>query len=118
MNWENLKTNTCPHCSEKLTRRSGNEIACTRCFFLIDAVRFLKIRQHRAHPEREKRKMRWQNLHEGKCPVCSDELATDNDSKNNVYECMDDRCDFKISLTSVQAILADETHPANLFRGR
>jgi len=118
MNWENLKTNKCPHCSEALIRRSGDEVACTRCFFLIDRNRFLQIKEHRAHPEREKRKMRWQNLHEGNCPACSDYLATDQEKASAVYECQSDRCNFKISLTSVRAILADDTHPANIFRGR
>lgn len=113
MKWENLKTFTCPHCGKELTQ-GGEEIQCTQCRFKIEYERYKAILTHRSSPEATIVKMRWQNLKESKCPMCSNQLI-DAYGKYRVLKCISSECTFKIREDRMSEIINDQTHPANRF---
>lgn len=116
MNWEYLKDNKCPHCGQAL-RENVLEFKCTRCTFTISPERKLSIEEHRAHPERSIVKLKWQNLRDERCPICSKAL----NYTTGIFEilaCMDSGCSFKIRHDRFLEILNDETHPCNRFYER
>ena len=118
MNWENLKKNMCPYCESFLIFDDDNEINCTECRFHISPQRFKAILANRTNPEKAVYKLHWQNLREGRCPRCGDELR-DSIGKYEISECMKNpECPFKIRNDKMDAILADPLHPAHQFELR
>lgn len=116
MNWENLKTNHCPHCGQPLIE-AGQIFSCTFCTFKIDIGRKMSIETHRAHPEKAGVKIKWQNLKKERCPICESDL----DYGTGVYEvlaCLNPNCTFKIRHDRFVEIMADPSHPCNQFYER
>ena len=113
MKWENLKNGLCPHCNGKLTK--DLEIRCTRCNFHIDTNKFNGIISHRGTENKDHVKIKWQNLHENKCPICSYEMFDNIKDDMDFHSCMNETCDFSIKDIRMMEILADKNHPANLF---
>ena len=121
MNWKNLKDELCPYCNQKLIVDEfiESEIKCTCCKFHIDKVKYIKIIHHRGDPEKEiKVRMKWQNLHDSKCPMCSNPLYPtiyQVPGKHDTLDCLNDGCNFHILEDKFQQILLDPNHPANRF---
>lgn len=116
MNWERLKSCDCPYCDSKLEFDTINSIfKCTRCYFRISAERFKDIAKNRARPDGNYRKMNWERLHDGKCPACGSYLK-ESPGKFEIMICENTKCDTKMRQETIDRILADETHPANLFK--
>lgn len=112
MNWENLRKMLCPYCESELAK--DIEIRCTECFFHIEENRFKSIIQHRAFPDRQKINLRWQNLKDDRCPV-DNYLLFHSEEDFNTLLCGNDRCVFKIKISTLLNILSDKTHAANVF---
>jgi hypothetical protein len=53
---------------------------------------------------------RWQNLIRRECPRCGAGLEAVSDSRNRLYECRAEGCEFLISRRTAYGILTDETH--------
>lgn len=117
MKWQNLRNFRCPHCDEKLKREDNlGIIRCSQCRFIIDKTRFIQISEHRSYPQREIIPMKWQNLKEDRCPICSSNLYPSTDGNLEFLLCSGKKkCVFKISIAHLDRILADPNHPANLF---
>lgn len=114
LNWENLKSMLCPYCEKPLTK--DLEVRCTECRFHIEIDRFKSIVIHRAFPNRSGEvKIKWQNLHDGRCPVDGHELVN-AEGKFNVLRCQNvPECTFRIREDSLALMLKDPEHPANRF---
>lgn len=112
MKWENLKDFNCPHCGKPLENREG-EIACTNCFFHISKDRFKAILMHRGQSPIAIQKMKWQNLHDHRCPMDGNRLHEGGSLE--MLKCMSAECTFVIRIDSLKRILEDESHPANRF---
>lgn len=114
MNWENLKRMLCPYCDKALTK--DIEIRCSECLFHIDEKRFNSIVEHRGFPRRDNiTRMKWQNIKDDRCPVCSRDLYPSSDGRLNYLKCSNGDCTFRIKESYLQEIIADPTHPANRF---
>jgi hypothetical protein len=59
--------------------------------------------------------MNWERLHDGKCPACGSYLK-ESPGKFEIMICENTKCDTKMRQETIDRILADETHPANLFK--
>ena len=118
MNWENLKQNKCPHCSELLEESLIDfKFNCTSCLFTIDISRKLSIEAHRAHPEKAGVKLRWQNLRDERCPICTSHLNYGTGTYD-ILTCINPDCTFKIRHDRFVEIMADASHPCNQFYER
>ncbi len=113
MNWENLKTFECPYCGHPLLN-TVPDICCSHCDFIIARDRFKRILSNRTN-EKPAKPMRWQNLRDARCPLCSDLLVYVTEGKSLFEKCIVESCGFKISHFQVETILADPAHPANKF---
>lgn len=58
--------------------------------------------------------MKWQQLKQGKCPMCND-LMNEAVGKFSVLRCISLDCPFKIRDDALAAMLADSTHPINKY---
>lgn len=115
MKWENLKSNHCPFCGEYIVRDElGLNMKCTYCRFVIEIERFNLIALHRGKPEQDHKKMKWQNLHDNKCPLCDQELMEEL-SRYEIVRCVNLTCDFRIRQDNLNRILQDPNHSANIF---
>lgn len=113
MKWENLNSEACPYCDNKLVDRDG-EMRCVSCTFHIDKVRYTAIRKHRSQLTDGSPKMKWQNVVDMLCPICASNLR-DSEGKNGMQRCSNAHCTFKISDDMLGAILKDPNHPANRY---
>lgn len=111
MNWENLKTQSCPYCGYHL-EDTGFEMACLHCTFHIEHGKYDSIRENRG--SNGDIKMKWQNIIEEKCPMCGERLR-EGEGRHEKLRCTDASCTFKISNSMLRQILDDPTHPANRF---
>lgn len=115
MNWEVLHEKKCPYCSNAVSGDNDlQEVRCTVCSFKISQERLLQILKHRRVGVTDTKKMFWQNLHNAKCPVCSN-LLVPMAGRYAVLGCLNSDCGFKIREDRMQQILADNTHAANKF---
>lgn len=118
MNWENAKENNCPHCAELLIFEE-EIIECTGCKFKIEPERLKLILTHRAKYKQRPLhypQMKWQNLIDHKCPICASFLRDRNTGiENQLLECLGG-CGFKIRSVSLDAIIQNPNHLANIFR--
>lgn len=116
MNWENLKQNRCPYDYGTLEENPLDyKFYCTTCKFNIDASRKMSIETHRGNPELGPTlKVKWQNLKKEKCPLCSTDLSY-GIGAYDILTCLDANCTFKIRHDRFSEILADHTHPCNIF---
>lgn len=116
MNWKNLSTFDCPHCSSKLVRGDG-EIFCSECTFVISKARFHSISVHRSGNRRPDgiKPMKWQNLRKDVCPLCDNTLVYNMESGLDLMKCMTPDCTFKIRQDRLEDILNDENHLCNIF---
>lgn len=114
MNWENLKLNRCPHCGNNL-KEYISEYECTECTFHIEKTRFAAILQNRAYPDRKIVKLKWQNIKDDKCPVCSSDLKPNMEGAYEIMKCSSPECVFKIREDKLLSITSDPDHPANKF---
>lgn len=113
MEWQNLNTQECPHCSRKIEDRGG-EMRCTKCSFHIDYKRYHSIRAAR-NRDKPTQPMYWQNLRKGRCPLCSD-LMRDTIGKYQISRCINLECPFKIRDDELEKMMEDETHPINKYK--
>jgi DNA-directed RNA polymerase subunit RPC12/RpoP len=112
MNWENLKTNSCPFCSANLIEEAETEMLhCEACRFRIEVARAKSIATHR-NAEGTIVPMRWQLLHKNECPMSGEKLVP-IEGATFIKRCVNDECVFRISDKRMIEILDDENHPAN-----
>lgn len=116
MNWRNLATRNCPHCGNKLGDKPEEDglIHCIQCRFSLSEEKLRSMTIHRSKDFVPKVKMKWQNLHECRCPVCG-QFLKDGNGIYNVLVCMSSTCDFRIREDRMEEILKDPGHVANLF---
>ena len=62
----------------------------------------------------EKKSKLWQNLLDGRCPVCGKKLVVLG-KKERGYECSGEECQFIISKAKLIAILSDKSHILRSF---
>lgn len=119
MKWENLRQFKCPHCGEGLAKDSeAREMRCTSCRFRIEYFRFKQIAEHRGESSPvHKVSIKWQYLHLGKCPICTNDLYPGNGAYN-VLKCIQADCSFHIREDRLAEIIADDEHPVNRFKHR
>ena len=113
MKWENLHNLLCPYCDQKLEKGDKN-IQCTICLFHITIERYQQMIVKRPQKGTHQ-KMLWQNLKEGRCPLCSNDMRPNMEGIFEILRCATAECTFKIREDSIRVILSDETHPANRF---
>lgn len=104
----------CPYCAAPVYAERGM-IRCTQCRFEIERERRDLIAENRSQDGRPIVKIKWQFLHDRKCPICENQLYP-NPRNENAYKCLSEGCSFKITEERIQIILADDTHPANRYR--
>lgn len=115
LNWQNLKEKKCPFCSHELDKADEDGlIHCVQCSFSISEAKFRSVLMHRGLGVKPAIRMKWQHLHEGRCPACA-EFLKENDGVYAVLACSSPECDFKIREDRLKEILADPNHVANLF---
>lgn len=113
MEWKNLATFTCPHCTKPL-RDEGKEISCTECFFNIERPKYDSILKNRvSEPTGPITKLKWQNLLDGNCPACGEKIEPKE--KGAIFKCTNDDCTFVIRRPVFTEILADKNHPVYRF---
>lgn len=114
MKWELLKKNLCPYCESILIFDGEQEIECTSCRFHISPVRYKAIAEKRTDTTPTIR-LRWQNLREGRCPQCGEDLR-DGNGKFEITICTKQPlCTFKIRNDKYDEIMADPLHPAHQY---
>lgn len=114
MNWQNLSDQKCPHCGEHLEDRN-REMRCTSCLFHVEYKKYHQIRAVQQKLEgRERVVMRWQDLKNGKCPMCGG-FVKDSTGKYNMTVCNDAMCPFKIRDDDLERILQNPEHPINKY---
>lgn len=119
MQWHNLRTGQCPFCAAKLIHnKQTNIVDCSECRFTIDYERMRSIAAHRSKTDKPIARLKWQNVHDDKCPACGEELIPNSEGKLAFLKCMNAECTFKISEEAVNTILADERHPCNIFQAK
>ena len=116
MNWEKLKTQECPYCESGKLELHIDEclFRCNTCHFRITMEKYQQVLKHRASPDAEHKEIMWQELHKGRCPLCTS-LLSPGVTRFELYKCINPECDFKIRENRLTQILMDEKHPANLF---
>lgn len=107
MNWENLKTNQCPHCDSNLyTDQETFHHRCESCYFHISAGRFKSIVN--------KQSFAWQNLYKKQCPKCTSEIGIKQVPYNVLY-CTSENCDFSMKETNFTSMTSNPNHPINRY---
>lgn len=108
-------THNCPYCGADLDLCDDNGmIRCSSCRFEINEFKYNSIRD--VHRRRTViTKMHWQNLKKDRCPMCGDDLSQ-MPGNFEILRCISSHCSFHIRMDRMEAILADETHPANTYK--
>lgn len=121
MNWENLQTNSCPYayCGGELVLVEDEAlVCCMQCKFYIPESKFNSIKAHRSQSGTPAVRLKWQNLHEKRCPICG-ALLRKAIGMHHMLECGDvKKCSFRIGEKRAQEIMDDPTHSANIFRAK
>lgn len=113
MEWGNLRKFMCPHCGFSL-RKEAQEITCSHCTFHIAEEKFKNIAKNRDQVAATV-KIRWQNLIDARCPICSEMLTPNHEGNLNFQKCINYDCTFRITDSRLGEILNDKTHAANIF---
>ena len=116
LKWENLREKKCPYCESNINK-VGDEMKCEHCYFHIELERCKQIIEHRRLQEETSVRMKWQQLHLGRCPICSDYLTPGNGCYE-VLKCANADCTFHIREDRLKDILNDESHPANKYKNK
>lgn len=116
MKWENLKLNKCPYDFGTLEENPLDyKFYFTTSKFNIDFDRKTSIEIHKGNPAVGViQQIKWQRLKEERCPLCSSDLSY-GIGAYDILTCIDANCTFKIRHDRFVEILADKTHPCNIF---